>query len=629
MTVSFLYTLGFIALVGIPLIILIYIIKNRYTEQIISSTYLWTLSEKFLKRKVPISKLADIISLILQILIVVCIAFALVQPTLIVLNGAESYCFVIDGSGSMNTVQDGQTRFDIAKDKIIEMIAESKAGSDYTLIYTGTQTNFEFSELGDRETAIQRVSGLSVDYTAMETDDALAAAQEYFDYKNSRDGGNIAVSTYLFTDKDYDEHDNIKIVNVAKSVENYAVTGVTFSFIGSQLRIAGTATSYKSQKEVTLELRFDGAERVFDSKKVNATPEGAEFEFICSVSSFGFFSVSIAEEDALALDNEVVMYDVTSQNISDILLVSDSPFFMRAALVSAGVTKIDFITVDEYEGQTGYGLYIFDSIMPEVMPDDGTVWFINPKSTLKEANFSFQSEVDREVTARYTLPNTTAQTLLSGICDSSNKMNIKTFSLKNYVKCGFNEKFFTTLATCENNPVLVVGSNSYGNREVVFAFDLHDSAEFALMGDLATLVKNLINYSFPTAIDKTAYFCGDTIQVNMINGCRDVQIRKPDGVKKPAILGSAVAEYTFTDVGVHEIILIMKDNSERKFYVYAELQEEERNPDSKGESFSVTGKAGNNKPDQPIEILLYIFIAIAVLAVADYGIYCYEQYQLR
>ena len=64
---SFLYPLGLLGLIGIPILIIIYILKNKYTEQTISSTYLWRLSEKFLKKKKPISKISGIISLILQI----------------------------------------------------------------------------------------------------------------------------------------------------------------------------------------------------------------------------------------------------------------------------------------------------------------------------------------------------------------------------------------------------------------------------------------------------------------------------------------------------------------------------------------------------------------------------------
>lgn len=42
---SFYFPLGLLGLLGIPVLILIYVIKSKYTEQTIASTYLWELSE--------------------------------------------------------------------------------------------------------------------------------------------------------------------------------------------------------------------------------------------------------------------------------------------------------------------------------------------------------------------------------------------------------------------------------------------------------------------------------------------------------------------------------------------------------------------------------------------------------
>ena len=71
---SFEYPLGLLGLIGVPIIIIIYIIKNKHTEQIIPSTYLWQLSEKFLKKKKPISLISGIISLILQLIAIISIS---------------------------------------------------------------------------------------------------------------------------------------------------------------------------------------------------------------------------------------------------------------------------------------------------------------------------------------------------------------------------------------------------------------------------------------------------------------------------------------------------------------------------------------------------------------------------
>ena len=624
---TFLYPLGLLGLIGIPVLILIYIIKNRYTEQIISSTYIWTLSEKFLKRKVPISKIAHLISLLLQILIVLAVSFAISHPIWVVHDSASSYCFVIDASGSMNFVQNGETRFDIAKDKIRQIIDESKNGSDYTLIYSGNTTDFIFEEVTDKNMAKELLSRLSVGYVPMDSADALEAAQDYFDY-------NPSVLTYLFTDKDYGESKNIEIVDVSEEVENYALTNVEYSIAGSQLKITGTVTSYLNEKTVDVKLYYDDETTAHKTQEVTATAEGVEFEILSNRTTFKHFRVAIDNEDALALDNEVVVYDVESQNISDVLLVSDSPFFMRAALAAAGInlSKKPMETT-EYNGETGYGLYIFDSFMPETLPDDGAVWFINPQGTLAGTNFSYQTSVEsieNEFKTGYfsTSTKTAVKNLLKGIVDPEDKTRNNSFGIKNYVKCRLGGNF-TTLATCENNPILFVGSNAYGNREAVFSFSIQDSAPFLLLSVLPTLVKNLIDYSFPTVLNQTNYICGDYVEVNLLAGCTNIKIENPSGKIGYPDPSMAISEYRLTEVGTYNIILVMKDNTERVFNVFAELPEEEREPNTTAESFVISGTPGNEKKDELVEILLYIFIVIAVMAVADYGIYCYEQYQLR
>ena len=618
-----LYPVGLAVLAAVPVLIFIYIIKNRFTEQTISSTYLWRLSEKFLKRRVPISKLAGIISLILQILLVAAVSFAVVQPSLVKKNAARSYCFVLDGSGSMNIVQNGETRYDIAKNEIVKIINNAVNGSDYTLISSGSTTDYIFEEVADKKTAKNIIEELSAQYVPMDNTEALTVAQEYFNY-------NPSVKIYLLTDKDYQLAENVEIIDVSKLVENYSITDVAYELSGSRIRVTGTVRSYVTETTLSVNLYFDGEETATASQNIDATAEGTEFEFLCDVASFGYFKAAIVNEDALALDNEVVIYDVAYQNISDILLVSDSPFFMRAALASAGINKLDFITTDEYVGNTGYGLYIFDSCMPEVLPDDGAVWFINPNRTLEGTNFSFQQgDIVPRSAADYSYSTeTSVMNLLVGIVDHEDKSKDTSFRLNKYVKCGLNGKFIT-LATCDNNPILFVGSNVYGNREVVFSFDLLDSAEYLLLGTLPTLVKNLIDYSFPTVITDTSYFCGDIVQVNMISGCSSIRIETPNGNKAYPASGVATTEYRLTEVGVYNIVLVMRDKTERVINVFAELPEEERDPITLGSSFYITGTAENNNPDEHIEILLYIFILIAILAVADYGLYCYEQYQLR
>ena len=115
---SFYFPLGLLALLGIPVLILIYIIKSKYTEQTIASTYLWELSEKFLKRRRPVSKLTGILTLILQILAVVAASLLIAHPVFTLPASANDFYFILDGSASMNMQVSGSTRFEKAQEKM-------------------------------------------------------------------------------------------------------------------------------------------------------------------------------------------------------------------------------------------------------------------------------------------------------------------------------------------------------------------------------------------------------------------------------------------------------------------------------------------------------------------------------
>ena len=621
---SILYPLGLLALIGIPVLILIYIIKNTYTEKTIASTYLWTLSERFLKRRVPISRITGIVSLILQCLVIALIALAITQPMLIIPHSAESYCFILDGSGSMNISLANGTRFDEGKNKIAEIIDDSMKGSTYTLIYVGDSTETIFQGVTDKYRANQILKNLSATYRSTPLTDALQTAQNYF-YQNP------SVKTYLITDKDYQQLENVEIIKVYSEVENYCVSDVQYEFIANGLKVNGTAKSYSGDVTLTIELYCDGSETAYRTKTIDLVNENsdevfsqASFEFVCDgLTNFESLKVAILETDALSYDNEIVIYNVSYENMSKTLIVSDEPFYVQAALRASGNTSVDVVSTGEYEPASGYGLYIFDEFTPEELPNDGSVWFISPQSSLAGTNFSYQSgEIIPLGRVSYSSSTSSkVRNLLQGV----SKMN---FDIHHYVKCGLAGNF-TTLMTCDGNPLLFVGSNAYGQREVVFAFDPKDSAPFLLSPDYTSLVTNLLNYSFPSVIESTSYYCGDTMEINVIAGCDNIKIETPFGKESYPNMSETICEYELTEVGTYKIIVTMNDRSVREFNIYSSLPESERIPFVQEEAFLIQGIAGNEKIDGIYDDLLILFIILALIAAVDYGVYCYEQYQLR
>ena len=71
---------GLLGLIGIAILIIIYIIKPNYQQKFVSSTYVWRLSRKYKKKKLPTSRLIDILIIICQILIVAICSMILAKP---------------------------------------------------------------------------------------------------------------------------------------------------------------------------------------------------------------------------------------------------------------------------------------------------------------------------------------------------------------------------------------------------------------------------------------------------------------------------------------------------------------------------------------------------------------------
>lgn len=68
--------IGLLGLIGLLILLIIYILKPNYQQKFVSSTYIWKLSLKYRKKKIPINKLRNVLILLCQVLI--CIAAALI-----------------------------------------------------------------------------------------------------------------------------------------------------------------------------------------------------------------------------------------------------------------------------------------------------------------------------------------------------------------------------------------------------------------------------------------------------------------------------------------------------------------------------------------------------------------------
>ncbi len=614
---TFLYPLGLLGLIGVPIVILIYILRSKFNELTITSTYIWTLSEKFFKRRNPLSGLTGIISLILQILMIILVSLAIARPIFVVPNSASEYCFVIDASGSMNYKDGLKTRFDEAKDYIKDTIGDARLGSSYTLISLGSESGVVYERITDKKLATDMLAELECSDGTVDGAGALSLAQKYFD-------ANPSTLVYLVTDKSYNSYNNVKIVNVGlQNSKNYALSDVEGSLTDGLIAVSANALSYTDDAELDVELYINDGKRAAATTKVSVKAgEKTRFEISAKASSYDSFRVVIKNRDSLMADNEIISYNKKSGESYSILVVSETPFFFEAVLDVLTDSKVDTVTPEAYTGEGDYGLYIFHSYTPKELPD-AAVWLVNSSKSVDDSGFGVRGVIELDNAAAIEKSASTAsqaRKLLSGV-DGRN------IYISEYVKYSGMYTKFTTLFSYASNPMIMAGVNALGNREVVFAFDIHTS-DFALSSDFAPLMSNLLDYSCPAVVDRTNYYCGEEVDVNITANMSSVKAISPSGEETYIDTSTDIGSFRLDKVGTYTIE-ILSGTEKKNYYVYSSAPEEESAPSVTEESFSVSGEQQFERTDGEYDPLVLLFVLLAVIFAADWMVFCYEKYQLR
>ena len=122
------------AAVSVPLLLLLYFLKLKRREQIVSSTLLWKRAVQDLQVNVPFQRIRHNILLLLQLLMLLAILVAVAGPVLSLLAGpGRRYVLLIDRSASMNATDIEPTRLDAAKEQAKVFVESLRSKAFFSL----------------------------------------------------------------------------------------------------------------------------------------------------------------------------------------------------------------------------------------------------------------------------------------------------------------------------------------------------------------------------------------------------------------------------------------------------------------------------------------------------------------
>src|SRR5210317_1047649 len=119
----------------IPILIIIHTLKPKPRQVDVTNLFLWNAVLREKSRNISFERLKKNLPLLLQVLIVVLAALALAKPTWMNLTAKKgNMILVIDTSASMKTRSGSGIRFDLARQKALQLIEKLDPGQKILIV---------------------------------------------------------------------------------------------------------------------------------------------------------------------------------------------------------------------------------------------------------------------------------------------------------------------------------------------------------------------------------------------------------------------------------------------------------------------------------------------------------------
>lgn len=557
--------LGLLGLLTIIALIVIYVIKPNYQHKEVTSTYVWKLSMKYRKKRLPTSKLRNILLIVCQVLALIAGALIMSKPAVFddekVFN-AETVA-IIDASASMRARDDrGVTRFERAVEQAIDLANFTvKNGGYFSLILSDGNDSFVVQEAGllaleeveDKLNALIDEEGdLACSYGSTNLDTAITMCEDLIK-------SNPSASIYLYTDTDYAYvPEGMHLVNVADEAEwNVGILKAYTEFEEGYYTFFVELGCYGAvARTVTLDIDINGAsvdtdsmndayKSVFYTTEVtlgdnstttvifrNSAIKEADYESSAEnvvivpvgsdvigqynkerVVSYDDVCVSIDDEDSLDSDNTYSIYGGRKQQLKiQYATYKKKPFFtglfaaLRKNYADRWELKIDEVEMGYQVPETkGYDLYIYDDgANGAALPTDGVVVVFNP-CLFMPAGLTKRTEV-----------SSSNEMYAAEVNDHAILKNVDAskFYVRNYIRLsGYDESRFKVLWSVNEDPLLLIEDNDY-TKVIVGLFDTQHSNATMVFDQWAFLWNNIFNTFLPATVRARSFEVGERISVS-------------------------------------------------------------------------------------------------------------------
>ncbi|MCA0456285.1 MAG: VWA domain-containing protein [Chloroflexi bacterium] len=514
-------------LLAIP-IILLYMLRLRRREVVVSSTFLWQQIVRDNEANTPWQRLRRNLLLLLQLIILALIVLALARPFITVPAVSTGKIeLLLDASASMQATDmtDGSSRFEAAKRQALGIVDTMGQNDAMTIIRVADVPEVIAASTSDPIVLRAAINGATASDAEADWVGAITLASA--DAINVSDFNMIVISDGGLGDASGlpGVPGTVEYIPIGQSNDNLAITALaTRALPGQPPQLFAQVTNYGSQDTpVIFDLRVDGelykAERYVVAAGSSLPVVSATLPDSFTVLQAGLTTPSDSQiPDYLAVDNTA--WTISSGNSNRrALLMTENNRFLEQVLRSVP-------TIEAFKGDTTrplpadpYDLYILDGwLPPDGLLPDGDLLIIDPPSST--AFFTVGSEV--EPSGAINVQPNDPRTTFVDFAD----VNILKFNTLSGVD------WAEPLVTLNGEPLLLAGEQD-GRQIAILTFDIHDS-DLPLQITWPILMSNLLEWFTPSSIISVpnGLQVGDSLPIRPPFDATNVRVTLPDGITR-------------------------------------------------------------------------------------------------
>lgn len=591
------------------IIVLLYLLKLKRKEQMVSSVMLWQDAVADIQANAPFQKLKTNLLLFLQLLILLLLVLAIARPFIKVRGMSDNKIVVIlDSSASMQSKDVSPSRFEDAKSKAIDIVDKMGPGDTMLVMTAGSKARVTASFTSDKRTLVAAIKSLRPSDTACNVRQAMVLALSLVAGKSQ-----ARPRVALLSDGGFEQiadlsagNAKLDFIRVGSRCDNVAITGMASrkTLSGEPQVFVGLQNFSDHERSFNVEIYL--GDKLIDAREEKLAAGESKSEILDQVRTLGGrITAKLDINDDLAVDNQASVYLSRPRNVS-VLLVSKGNIFLQNVLNLDPRTQLTRAeSVPQNLAERKYDLVVLDGVSaPKDLPPGGYL-LVNTSAPDGPAD-------EGEVLARPTVIDWSRKHPVSAFVDFSDMRMSAAHELSP-------KPWGATIIESTSGALAVAGMNN-GRRFVQLGWSLLDS-DFPLRVGFPIFMANCLDYLAPTSSGSTgeSVRTGQSMFIDVPPSTPEATVTEPDGRKQTIRVTQTPVVFDGTDeTGVYKV----SGQGISKEFSCNLASAQESNTAVRdtfkigGKQFASTGQAVRTNQEFYIPILL---IALAVLSFEWYA----------